>query len=658
MAKGKSTWKYNKLLTGRRNYFDNGGNPLLAANANPNNAQIIPGLGTSVPLTKSLSAGLSGIIRDNPIAQGLVGMGIQAANSLIGSAIGGGYSSEVGDALNTAGLEVLGGITNRMFGSKMNDENIAKVESNINKLNNFRSNASDFDTLSQNWANAATGMTFDDSFIGKDGWFSNKAKNKAANLREQIATGNTWVQNSLNNNADNIGMTQMQNLLSNYAALGGSLSTHGANFDTKLNIINNGGTHEENPNEGVQMGVDPQGIPNLVEEGEVIFNDYVFSNRLKVPKSGRTKFKLRGRKPLTFAEAAKQLGKESEERPNDPISQLGLENSMAKLAAEQEIIRAKKEKQPIIAEQPTDQSTKQPMKQMNQPIEQIGEFAKGGNLNKNKTAPTWMRYVPAFASGIMAITDALGITNKPDYKDADAILEASKQLGNFTPVTFNPIGNYLTYNPFDRDYYINKLNTQSGATRRNLMNISGGSRGQAMASLLAADYNAQDKMGELFRSSEEYNRNQQKAVEEFNRSTNITNSKGLLEANLANMEAQANARQSYLKGVLSANELRQKERLASTSSRSANLSNFINSIGDIGRENFARNMITTDPSKYYVINSQGKISYNNNSNGLSPGMPLLVVNGADIVGSATNENNGTKARGGYLTIKKRKYGKL
>lgn len=52
------------------------------------------------------------------------------------------------------------------------------------------------------------------------------------------------------------------------------------------------------------MGVDPEGTPNLVEEGEVIFNDYVFSNRLKVPKAVRNKYKLRGKKALTFADAA------------------------------------------------------------------------------------------------------------------------------------------------------------------------------------------------------------------------------------------------------------------------------------------------------------------------------------------------------------------
>lgn len=66
-------------------------------------------------------------------------------------------------------------------------------------------------------------MTFSNSYIGKDGWFSNKAKNKAADLRSQIEAGNAWVQNSLNNNAENIGTTQMQNLLANYTAYGGPL---------------------------------------------------------------------------------------------------------------------------------------------------------------------------------------------------------------------------------------------------------------------------------------------------------------------------------------------------------------------------------------------------------------------------------------------------
>lgn len=124
-----------------------------------------------------------------------------------------------------------------------------------------------------------------------------------------------------------------------YYSDGGPINTHGGIFTNGITIVGEGGTHEQNPNEGVQMGVDPQGLPNLVEEGEVIFNDYVFSDRLKVPKRDRKRLRLR---EGTFADAAEKLQKESEERPNDPISKRGLEASMSKLARIQERIRERK----------------------------------------------------------------------------------------------------------------------------------------------------------------------------------------------------------------------------------------------------------------------------------------------------------------------------
>lgn len=106
-----------------------------------------------------------------------------------------------------------------------------------------------------------------------------------------------------------------------------------------------------------------------------------------------------------------------------------------------------------------------------------------------KKLPTGFRYTPAIGLGIASITDALGLTNKPDYSNAEAILEASRGAGTYHPVRFKPIGNYLTYRPFDRDFYINKMNAEAGATRRSLLNTSGGNRGTAMAGILAADNN-------------------------------------------------------------------------------------------------------------------------------------------------------------------------
>ena len=126
---------------------------------------------------------------------------------------------------------------------------------------------------------------------------------------------------------------------SHMAAKGGPISSRN-NFSNGVTKVENGGTHEQNPMEGVPMGIAPDGLPNLVEEGEVIFNDYVFSNRLKPKKKDLEKMNLKKYKNRTFAQIAKNLQKESEERPNDPISKNGLEDSMAKLTALQEEVRA------------------------------------------------------------------------------------------------------------------------------------------------------------------------------------------------------------------------------------------------------------------------------------------------------------------------------
>lgn len=127
------------------------------------------------------------------------------------------------------------------------------------------------------------------------------------------------------------------------AAFGGQLSTNGADFPNNggLNFINNGGTHEKNPYNGVPQGVSIDGQQNLVEEGEVVWNDYVFSNRLKVPKDTIKKYKLK--ENSTFAEAAKKLSAEIEERPNDPISNRGIEVTLGDLQAVQEELRMKKQ---------------------------------------------------------------------------------------------------------------------------------------------------------------------------------------------------------------------------------------------------------------------------------------------------------------------------
>lgn len=333
-----------------------------------------------------------------------------------------------------------------------------------------------------------------------------------------------------------------------------NIGQHGGNFSNGVTIIGNGGTHEENPMEGVPMGIAPDGTPNLVEQGEVKFNNYVFSNRLFATGGLLAAHNL----PATyadhsFADIAERLSRESSERPNDPISKRGLMSAMTRLQQAQEQLRAE---------------------------EQNRKYAKGGHLFAGGGL-TWLRYAPAVGAGIGVLTDAFGQTNKPDYSNADLVGSA---VDNLTNVEFTPIGNYLTYRPLDRNYYINSLNAQAGATRRAIVNQSGGNRATALAGLLAADYNAQSALGNLARQAEEYNFNQRKEVEAFNRGTNQFNSEMGLKAAIANKENDKLRLQARIQQA----QLRDQADARSSAGRAANLTNLFDSLGNIGIDEMNR----------------------------------------------------------------------
>lgn len=105
---------------------------------------------------------------------------------------------------------------------------------------------------------------------------SNRRKRREINSLNQAGLA---AENRMRNNFNTaIGTTdvrndrwRMQNMYNtNYAAFGGLLETNGANWETGATFINNGGTHQANPFGGVQFGVASDGLPNMVEEGEII----------------------------------------------------------------------------------------------------------------------------------------------------------------------------------------------------------------------------------------------------------------------------------------------------------------------------------------------------------------------------------------------------
>lgn len=828
MAKRKVIRKSNRSFTYNPHYYNWGGDFKNASGGtNPFDLKgTFSGGNVAGMLKGGLASGIGSAVGN--IAGGAISGGLESgagsAISNIGGTIGGAVSTvnPLLGGIISAGTGIIGGLTNRMFGSKLNKEKIAEVEGINKAINTVMVDSSSADSIENQWANQDFGADFSKSDIGKDGWFSGKAKKKYRQLKLQQDTARNRALTSFEDAAEaadtqsdlnamasfaafggplgiwggygggaidyelakeNLGikalnaankgrltslpnsfesselntfakggkihikpskrgtftaaakkhgksvqgfasqvlankedyspaMVKKANFARNAAkwhhAFGGDLLTHGAEWDNGQTIVGNGGTHEENPMEGVPMGMDAEGNPNLVEQGEVIFNDYVFSNRLFADGGLLESFNLpKSYDGHSFAAIAEKLGDESKERPNDPISKRGLLSSMSRLQQAQEAVRQQVQegqegikyahggkmgtlfdgfgdspnilfptseedwaklmktpeygvdydltgvvhpfvglppkgitttkKVPISPWEVLNKESKEPNNNTSKPLTNNNR-----NINtKNPNGLTWLRYAPVVGA---AIGLGQNLFSKPDYSSADTILEASRDAGNYTPIDYTPIGNYLQYRPFDRNFYLNKLNAQAGATRRAIMNTISPSRN---AALLAADYNAQGRLGDLARQAEEYNLAQRQAVEQFNRGTNQANAEMGLKAAMANQEAALKARSSRLSGVAQAMAVRDAVDARRGASMSANLTNFFNSLGDIGREEYSRNMIMSNPALYYSIDSKGNVTYKNGYESLSE------AEKKEVRDAANKAKKKKKAKGGYLTIKKK-----
>lgn len=186
-------------------------------------------------------------------------------------------------------------------------------------------------------------------------------------------------------------------------AFGGSLDTNGASFDNGYTYIGAGGTHEQNPYGGVQSGVDAQGNPNLVEEGELIWNGYVISNRLLVDKELKKRYGINTKKEMSFADLGKKLIEESKERPNDPISKAGLDASLSMLKNDQEAYKmrqeAKQAQQLFNSMSPEEQLAIMQGAQMEN--QQMGLNIQQPNTNVFAIGGNKQQYPPIFINGVL-----------------------------------------------------------------------------------------------------------------------------------------------------------------------------------------------------------------------------------------------------------------
>lgn len=399
-------------------------------------------------------------------------------------------------------------------------------------------------------------------------------------------------------------------------AEGGLLSN---NFTNGVTFIGNGGTHENNPHEGVQMGIAPDGLPNLVEQGEAVYKDYVFSNRLRVPREVRQKYKLRGPKDMTFAEAFENAQKESEERENDPISKNGLDNIAMILARTQEAVRgynkAKGHKAAkgghlysgiddinfgIIEEE-------DPQTQLL--IDNFWKGELGDKWNSDRARKQYLknrdkktssnpsnnigaaRYAETIASAIPLISDAFNLTNNATVFD---------RVPQFSPVAYRPVSQYVPVTKFDTRYAANEQAAQAAATRAAILGSSSPSK---WANLLAADYNAQIANGELLRQAamDQYNRDLARL--QFNRATDQANAQMGLQADMYNTDSAL----KYAQELLQQDRLSEESSNMASAARAQNIGNFAENIGAMVREDKDREMLQwlIDKGVFGTITAKG-----------------------------------------------------
>lgn len=609
---------------------------------------------------KNLAAGLTGavpaITKGNHLAVGDGLMGLGAAAGLVNP---------------WAGLAVTAGgaLVNAAFGSNVNEQAVKEYEDKLIDYSRPEITAQDNTQLINQINGLKDFGRIDKGRLGTQGWFNNDVDTTYNSLVQGVQSANASRARLVDDAITNVDKQNDARIAMNYRAFGGPmfgymgdgaiaydmardnlmakmwnaqnkaqgqpLSTSFAaggllsdNFTNGVIEIGAGGTHEKNPYSGVPMGLAEDGQPNLVEEGEAIYNDYVFSNRLKVPKAVRNKYRLRGPKEMTFAEAFLNAQKESKERENDPISKNGLDNIAMVLMQSQEEMRArnasKKKAQgghlfsgliPDPYEEEEEEVYTPPVGSLewfdslgnedliagSMPGTYEGTFGvtdpavvhtttpppAGGNSGegtKDKKDKTKLRTSSGIAANMLRFaepagnmfavwSDAVGRTNNPVTYDF---------IPNYTPLSFAPVGEYMPELHLDTRYAANQAAQQAAATRSAIMNTTAPNR---WANLLAADYNAQNTYGNLLRDAELAEYENLLKARTFNRGTNQYNSE--IGAKIAADDAQQ--RLAYAQAQLAQAKANTDETNATMGAKAANIKALTTSLANIGRESDAYN---------------------------------------------------------------------
>jgi len=305
-----------------------------------------------------------------------------------------------------------------------------------------------------------------------------------------------------------------------YKALGGFITASGvpANMVTEyadggfLTEFNTGGSHEQNALGGVLQGQSPDGQDNRVEEGETKYQDYIFSDRLKLDKQAVEEHNMpKSMIKKTFADASKKIAKLHKERPNDPITRDTMKSQMDHLMQANDEIR-EYEQSSIMAMGGHLYAPGGGLEigKLNEKVAKIAamnlnpktKLGYTGNIGEILQDPKNLRYAP-IAFDALAASGLFGKSPKPEQYSPTLI----KQQGSLTP------------SQVDEESMRSKIDAAYQNQIRGMAGASGGSGAALRSGLTGLSDSYMSAVGQGFLGAETANNAAKMQADQYNLGT-------------------------------------------------------------------------------------------------------------------------------------------
>lgn len=380
-----------------------------------------------------------------------------------------------------------------------------------------------------------------------------KARREAAELNKKALKANQAKAATFANKAGGLDAAADARAAAVFAAEGGKINLPKfPYFDDGITEFNTGGTHEENPYSGIPQGIAADGYPNLVEEGEVKFKDYIFSDRTKPKLDEIMPIYKKAKKKDSFADLAKKISQEAEERPNDIISKTTRDYQLGKLAELQELGRQRRG------------------------LKGTQKLLKNGGHLYADWYNNLLEATPAITAGVGALT-----TLFDNY-------DSSKNIRRFNTqpkyLTYQDVGEKQVYKPIDQQYIYNQASSQGRAATRGIQQ-SLANPYAAQSYLLTENKNQRNNLGDLGVKIDMTNTERRNTVTAFNNQLDLTNAANRMKVDSVNAELRAQKDKMDFQKAYYIDALENNYKSAKDTSLSTSLSTLGTELGKIGSTN-------------------------------------------------------------------------